>query len=58
MRFDTQRGKTAYEIIKESSLDTMNRWFIDYADFSVKRAHTIASTISNHKMNPLLQTTQ
>jgi 16S rRNA C1402 N4-methylase RsmH len=58
MRFDTNTGKTAYEIIKSSSLEQMTRWFIEYSDFTEKRATTIATLISNNKTNPNLKTTQ
>jgi 16S rRNA C1402 N4-methylase RsmH len=58
MRFDTNTGKTAYEIIKQSSLEQMTRWFIEYSDFTEKRATAIATLISNNKTNPNLQTTQ
>lgn len=58
MRFDTTTGKTAYEIIKSSSLEQMTRRFIEYADCSEKRATTIATLISNNKSNNLLKTTQ
>jgi 16S rRNA C1402 N4-methylase RsmH len=58
MRFDTNISKTAYEVIKQSSLEQMTHWFMDYSDFTEKRAYTIATLISNNKSNPLLQTTQ
>jgi len=58
MRFDTRTGKTAYEVIKQSSLEKMAYWFINYSDFTEKRATTIATLISNNKSNPLLTTTQ
>ena len=58
MRFDTNMGKTAYEIIKNSSLEQMTRRFIEYSDFTEKRATAIATLISNNKSNPLLKTTQ
>ncbi len=58
MRFDTSTGKTAYEVIKQSSLEQMTQRFINYSDFTEKRASTIATLISNNKSNSLLQTTQ
>lgn len=58
MRFDTNSGKTAYEVIKLSTLDQMTRWFIEYGDFTEKRASTIATLISNNKSNSLLKSTQ
>jgi 16S rRNA C1402 N4-methylase RsmH len=58
MRFDTNTGKTAYEIIKNSSLEQITRWFIEYSDFTEKRATTLAILICNNKANPILKTTQ
>ncbi len=58
MRFDTHTGKTAYEIIKQSSLEQMTARFIQYSDFTEKRANTIATLISNNKSNPNIKTTQ
>ncbi len=58
MRFDTNKWKTAYEIIKQSSLEQMTHRFMDYSDFTEKRANTIATLISNNKSNPHLRTTQ
>ena len=57
MRFDKNSWKTAYEIIKLSTLDQMIRRFIDYGDFTEKRAYTIATLISNNKSNSLLKST-
>ena len=57
MRFDTTSGKTAYEIIQESSLDELKRRFIEYGDFREKRADDIAHLIYTNKKNPLLMTT-
>lgn len=57
MRFDKNSWKTAYEVIKSSTLDQMIRRFIDYGDFTEKRAHTIATLISNNKSNSLLKST-
>lgn len=56
MRFDTNTGKTAYEIIQESSIDDMKRWFIEYGDFSEKRATAFATLIYHNKWNNLLTT--
>ncbi len=58
MRFDVNKGKTAYEIIKQSSLEQMTQWFVNYSDFTEKRAYTIATLISNNKSNIALTTTQ
>lgn len=57
MRFDPSKGKTAYEVIKEANLAELQRRFMEYGDFSEKRASTIAILLSNNKTNPLLQTT-
>ncbi len=57
MRFDKNSWKTAYEVIKSSTLDQMIRRFIDYGDFTEKRAYTIATLISNNKSNSLLKST-
>lgn len=57
MRFTPEVGRTAYELIKASSLDVMMTWFMTYADFSEKRAHTIAMVLSNNKSNPKLNST-
>lgn len=57
MRFDTTSGKTAYEIIQESSLEEIKRWFIEYGDFREKRAQDIATLLSGNKKNTLLETT-
>ena len=57
MRFDTTSGKTAYEIIQESSLDELKRRFIEYGDFREKRADDIATLMLKNKTNPLLKTT-
>lgn len=57
MRFDTKNGKTAYEVIKMSSIEQMTRWFIEYSDFTEKRATTLATLICNNKANPILKTT-
>lgn len=58
MRFDTDKWKTAYEVIKSSSLEQMTSRFINYSDFTEKRAFTIATLISNNKSNPEIKTTK
>lgn len=57
MRFTPKAGKTAYELIKWSSVDDMAKRFMNYADFKEKRAVAIATTISNNKSNPQLNST-
>jgi len=57
MRFTPDVGHTAYELIKASPLDDIAQRMIAYADFSPKRAHTIAEVISRNKSHPKLQTT-
>ena len=57
MRFDTTTGQTAYEIIQESTTDEMKRWFIEYGDFTDKRATTFATLLQDNKHNELLNTT-
>lgn len=57
MRFTPKAGKTAYELIKWSSADDMAKRFMNYADFKEKRAVGIATTISNNKSNPKLDST-
>lgn len=57
MRFDTTTGKTAYELIQESSIDEMKRWFVEYGDFTEKRATMFATLLQDNKNNELLKTT-
>ena len=57
MRFDTTTGKTAYEFIQESSIDDMKRWFIEYGDFTEKRANMFATLLNKNKHNEDLKTT-
>ena len=57
MRFDTTTGKTAYEFIQESSIDDMKRWFIEYGDFTEKRATMFATLLHKNKYNEDLKIT-
>lgn len=54
MRFDTTQWKTALELIQESDLTVIKQRFIEYGDFSEKKAHTIASLLFTHKNNSQL----
>jgi 16S rRNA (cytosine1402-N4)-methyltransferase len=58
MRFDSNTGKTAFEIIQNTPLDEMANWFIEYADFTEKRANAVATLIQHNKSNTLLETTR
>lgn len=57
MRFDTNTGVTAYELIQLSDISEMQRWFIEYGDFTEKRAMMFATMLQENKHNELLKTT-
>lgn len=57
MRFDTNTGETAYEIIQKANSNEIKRWFIEYGDFTDKRATMFATLIYENKKNELLKTT-
>lgn len=58
MRFDNNTGQTAFEIIQKTSAEDIAKWFIEYADFTEKRANDVATLIQHNKTNPLLTTTR
>lgn len=57
MRFDTTSGKSALELIQELSIEDMKRRFVEYGDFTDKRATMFATLLSDHKHSEELKTT-
>lgn len=55
MRFDRTRGRTARDLIMTADMETLKRWFIQYAD--EKKAHFIAREIVQRRMVQPIDTT-